>query len=548
MRRTTKLITTTIPLRSLLLSGLAAGALGGCATPDYPIRQDYTPPPPIKPAYPIKKDETAPPPAATPPAEPAAQPDSKPDQAAAVPSGAAVESTPLPPVSEPAPANPGLTKISTEPTPATTTAATTPVSTSPAPAATTQTPSPNTAPAAATPTAQTTPAPPAAAPPAATPPAATPAPTYRPPTPQAYEPPRPVRRTETRLVTDGKVVAARGMYRDYQVREGDHLDAIARDLETSREELIHANRLRKPYRIHPGEHIRVPVAKAYVAQSGDSLTAIAKRFGVGLTELADLNDLPSRGRLTPGMYIALPAHFEDHGPTRESFTQEVYERPAQTYAAQGSSSGAYRPQATYQTTPTAPAYTPGTPYTPSAEALAAANARRQALANATPTYPSSSYSPPSYATPRPETPADTAKLASLGVGKFIWPVRGSVVSGFGAAGMGRRNDGVDIGAPEGSQVKAAAVGEVVYAGDQVPGFGNLVLIKHAGGWVSAYAHLAQVDVRMRDTVYQGQPIGTVGETGGATQPELHFELRYAATPEDKAKPLDPLQILPKSSD
>jgi murein DD-endopeptidase MepM/ murein hydrolase activator NlpD len=384
---------------------------------------------------------------------------------------------------------------------------------------------------------------PAATPPAASastpaPAAATPpkpayqAPAYSPP---AYEPPRPVRRTETRLSTDGKVVAARGMYRDYLVHEGDHLDAIARDLETTRDELIRANHLKKPYRIHPGEHIRVPVAKAYVAQSGDSLTGISKRFGVSVGELADLNDLPAHDRLTPGMYIALPEHYDDHGPSRETFTEEVYQRPAATY----------RPETTYQAasrapaTSAAPAYVPGTPYTPSADALAAAAARREALAHPTPSYPVTRPTAPA------ETPFDAAKLASLGVGKFIWPVKGDVVSPFGASGMGRRNDGVDIGAPEGSEVRAAAVGEVVYAGDQVPGFGNLVLIKHAGGWVSAYAHLAQVQVHMRDTVYQGQQIGTVGESGGASQPELHFELRYAATPEDKAKPLDPMLVLPR---
>ncbi|HEY1562710.1 MAG TPA: LysM peptidoglycan-binding domain-containing M23 family metallopeptidase [Caulobacteraceae bacterium] len=524
------------PVRSLIFYGLAAAALAGCATPDYPIKQGYTPPPPIKPKYPIdRKDQT--PPATLPPAsgtsEPAsapsaasdsaAQTESAPSQVTAAPAPAPVDSTPLaplPPQAEAAPGPAGLTRVSTEQTPVSTApAATTPTPTSQPPAAAATT-APATTPPPAVTTQSTTRA-------AAPPPAAA----YRPPARPAYTPPRPERRTETRLTTDGKVVAARGMYRDYEVRDGDHLDAIARDLETTREELIRANRLKKPYRIHPGEHIKAPVAKAYVAQSGDSLTGVAKRFGVGLGELADLNDLPSHGRLAPGMYIALPAHFEDHGPSRETFTQEVYERPA------------YRPQATYPTASRAPepAYVPGSPYSPSAEALAAASARREALARPTPTYPTTTESA------RPEAPVDTTRLASLGVGKFIWPVRGSVVSSFGASGMGRRNDGVDIGAAEGSEVKAAAVGEVVYAGDQVPGFGNLVLIKHAGGWVSAYAHLGQVDVRMRDTVYQGQQIGTVGQTGGASQPELHFELRYAATPEDKAKPLDPLLVLPKMS-
>lgn len=532
------------PVRSLLLCGMAAAALAGCATPDYPIKQGYTPPPPIKPKYPINgadQTPTASPSATSEKNEPpsaasdsAAQTESAPSQTTAAPAPAPVESAPLapiPPQASAAPGSAGLTRVSTEQTPVTT-----------APAATTPTSPPTTTTSAPPPAAATTmapvPNPPPATAPSTPPPAASsaaPAPAHTTPTPvytaPAYAPPRPERRTETRLTTDGKVVAARGMYRDYEVRDGDHLDAIARDLETTRDELIRANRLKKPYRIHPGEHIKVPVAKAYVAQSGDSLTGIAKRFGVGLGELADLNDLPSHGRLAPGMYIALPAHFDDHGPSRETLTEEVYERPA------------YRPQASYPTASRAPepAYVPGSPYSPSAEALAAANARREALAHPTPTY--STTTEPA----RPEAPVDATKLASLGVGKFIWPVRGSVVSSFGAAGMGRRNDGVDIGAAEGSEVRAAAVGEVVYAGDQVPGFGNLVLIKHAGGWVSAYAHLAQVDVRMRDTVYQGQQIGTVGQTGGASQPELHFELRYAATPEDKARPLDPLLVLPKMS-
>ncbi len=553
-RKTTLTHHRVVPVRSLILCGLAAAALGGCATPDYPIKQGYTPPPPIKPKYPIdRKDQTPPanPPPASgtsePPSAPsaasdsAAQTETAPSQTTAAPAPAAVDSAPLGPIPPQAAAAPGpasLTRVSTEQAPV----ATAPAATTPSPAPTTTT---TTSPPAAATTTAPAPPPPAAAsaPPVAaksTPTPAYTAPVYRPPAQPAYTPPRPERRAETRLTTDGKVVAARGMYRDYEVRDGDHLDAIARDLETTREELIHANRLKKPYRIHPGEHIKVPVAKAYVAQSGDSLTGVAKRFGVGLGELADLNDLPSHGRLAPGMYVALPAHFEDHGPSRETVTQEVYERPA--YGPQASYPTA-RPQASYPTASRAPepTYVPGSPYSPSPEALAAASARREALARPTPTYPSTTEAA------RPEAPVDSTRLASLGVGKFIWPVRGSVVSSFGASGMGRRNDGVDIGAAEGSEVKAAAVGEVVYAGDQVPGFGNLVLIKHAGGWVSAYAHLGQVDVHMRDTVYQGQQIGTVGQTGGASQPELHFELRYAATPEDKARPLDPLLVLPKMS-
>jgi len=154
-----------------------------------------------------------------------------------------------------------------------------------------------------------------------------------------------------------------------------------------------------------------------------------------------------------------------------------------------------------------------------------------------------------YATVSPPAAAAEAALtdgqiAQAAHGRFAWPVRGDIVARFGAEDLGRRNDGVDIRAPEGSVVKAAAPGEVVYAGDQVPGFGNLVLIKHADGWVTAYAHLQSVEVQMKQQVVQGQSLGLVGATGGAPQPELHFEVRFARTPADKARPVDPVLVLP----
>ncbi|HWW25243.1 MAG TPA: M23 family metallopeptidase, partial [Caulobacter sp.] len=99
--------------------------------------------------------------------------------------------------------------------------------------------------------------------------------------------------------------------------------------------------------------------------------------------------------------------------------------------------------------------------------------------------------------------------------------------------------------PAGTPVRAAAAGEVVYAGNQVPGFGNLVLVKHADGWVTAYAHLSSTEVKMRQQVAQGATLGAVGQTGGVTEPQLHFEVRYAPTPKDKARPVDPGLVLPK---
>ncbi|HEY7900985.1 MAG TPA: peptidoglycan DD-metalloendopeptidase family protein [Caulobacteraceae bacterium] len=472
------------PMLLLLLASLATTALAGCATPEYPIKANYTPPPPITPKYPITQTPAS-----------LTEPASATDQAR----NASTQSEPAP-IATDAPA--------AAPT------------SSPAPVQSSSLPPVTTAPESRAPAPAETSAPP-------------PSPAYQPaPTPPpVYE--APVRRTEVRVVTGGKLVKARGMYRDYEVQEGDHLDAIARDLEASRDELVEVNHLKRPYRLRPGQHIRVPVAKAYVVESGDTLATIGRRFGVGVGELANLNDLPTRGRLSAGMFIALPAHYTDHGPTRETFSREVYAnaRPRASYATRAP-----------ERTP-APAYQSG-PYVPSSEALAAGAAKRAegSRGESTPTY---SYAPSYETRPTPEAPINSAAVASLGQGRFIWPVRGSILAPFGTSGIGRRNDGVDIGAPQGSAVRASAVGQVVYAGDQVPGFGNLVLIKHTGGWVSAYAHLGSVSVHMRDDVYQGEQVGTVGESGGVSQPQLHFELRYAASPADKAKPVDPLLMLPK---
>jgi len=135
--------------------------------------------------------------------------------------------------------------------------------------------------------------------------------------------------------------------------------------------------------------------------------------------------------------------------------------------------------------------------------------------------------------------------AVAGRGRFVWPVKGEVISPFGPKGPGQRNDGLNIAAQEGDPVRAAADGEVVYAGDQVPGFGKLVLIKHEGGWVTAYAHLSEIAVKMKDRVTQSGEIGKAGRTGAVASPQLHFEVRYAPTAKDKARPVDPITLLPQ---
>ena len=109
--------------------------------------------------------------------------------------------------------------------------------------------------------------------------------------------------------------------------------------------------------------------------------------------------------------------------------------------------------------------------------------------------------------------------------KFDWPVQGRIISGFGNLGSGRKNDGINIKADLGATVKAADAGTVAYAGNELKGFGNLILIKHPDGWVTAYAHNDTLKVRKGQKVTKGTVISTVGNSGGVGTPQLHFETR-----------------------
>ena len=107
----------------------------------------------------------------------------------------------------------------------------------------------------------------------------------------------------------------------------------------------------------------------------------------------------------------------------------------------------------------------------------------------------------------------------------MWPVQGKVIANFGSLGKGRKNDGINISAAKGTAVKAADAGTVAYAGNELKGFGNLILIKHHDGWITAYAHNDKLLVKKGQKVKKGEKISTVGSTGGVSDPQLHFEVR-----------------------
>lgn len=142
---------------------------------------------------------------------------------------------------------------------------------------------------------------------------------------------------------------------------------------------------------------------------------------------------------------------------------------------------------------------------------------------------------PAAPAPQPEVakaPAPEPEATASVSGDFRWPARGRVIAGFGANGG---NEGINIAVPEGTPVKATEAGTVTYAGSEVKGYGNLVLIKHENGYVSAYAHNGSLSVKRGEQVKRGQVIATSGQTGNVTSPQLHFEIRKGAQPVDPMK-------------
>ncbi|MGB8528776.1 MAG: M23 family metallopeptidase, partial [Rhodoplanes sp.] len=142
------------------------------------------------------------------------------------------------------------------------------------------------------------------------------------------------------------------------------------------------------------------------------------------------------------------------------------------------------------------------------------------------------------ATPTTEIEAEEAPTNRNGELAFRWPVRGRVIANFGAKTNGQQNDGINLAVPEGTAVRAAEDGVVAYAGNELKGYGNLILIRHSNGFVTAYAHASEIMVKRNDKVRRGQVIAKSGQTGTVASPQLHFEIRKGSSP------IDPMQHLP----
>jgi murein DD-endopeptidase MepM/ murein hydrolase activator NlpD len=301
------------------------------------------------------------------------------------------------------------------------------------------------------------------------------------------------------------------------VEPGETLETIARKHDVPVAVIMQANHITNPATVHVGQHLVIPryhsapvMAYAppatraattpnsertgaprtvlastngvHIVAPGETLNSIARRYGKPVIVLARANNISPYTMVRVGERIIIP---------------DAGEKP--------------RAEAT-----------PPTPPPPSHRDVAAEESPHSAW-NAIPVKP-----------PAQQIPVKTAEAVGT-VPSFGWPVHGRVIAGFGPAPNGLQNDGIDVSVPQGTPIKAADDGVVAYAGNELKGYGNLVLIRHSDGFVTAYAHASEILVKRGENVKRGEVIAKAGDTGNVKMPELHFEIRKGATPVDPAQ-------------
>ena len=267
--------------------------------------------------------------------------------------------------------------------------------------------------------------------------------------------------------------------RTVTVQKGDSVYLIARRHNVPMKAIIETNGLKAPYILLPGQVLRLNPPLVYVVRRGDSLYAISRRHGVDMRALAQANAIAPPYTIFPGQQLAVPDFYTSVASVAKP---------------------------------------------PEPELRSPATTRRSAPSRANPVVSA----PPPIAPPSPPARAGS---------RFVWPVDGRVISRFGTTGKGLHNDGINISVKRGASVKAVENGVVAYSGNELQGFGNLLLIKHADGWMSAYAHNDQLLVKRGEQVNRGQVISRAGASGSVKDPQLHFELRRGT------KAVDPLEYL-----
>ncbi|MCK1306916.1 MULTISPECIES: LysM peptidoglycan-binding domain-containing M23 family metallopeptidase [Bradyrhizobium] len=318
------------------------------------------------------------------------------------------------------------------------------------------------------------------------------------------------------------------------VGTSDTLDLLAKRYRVTPQAILAANGYKGPRALSPGQQLIIPhqataaapaplmasVAAApapaakpvaavaapsstHFVNHGDTLASIARKNHISAAELARANGLDPSAKLKLGARLAVP------GAKTAAVAAPLAAAPV----------GAAPVAGTLQPVAAAPA-----PATKMAAVAAPVQSARLAQATA------------NVEDKAADTPAKAAETTSA-LPTFRWPVRGKVVTSYGAKTNGKSNDGINLAVPEGTPVKAAEDGVVAYSGNELKGYGNLVLVRHSNGYVTAYAHASELMVKRGDTIKRGQVIAKSGQSGEVASPQLHFEIRKGSSP------VDPLQFL-----
>ena len=257
-----------------------------------------------------------------------------------------------------------------------------------------------------------------------------------------------------------------------KVRKNDTLFGIATRYNVTPQSIVETNSLLPPYELNPGKVLKIIPSRSHIVRHGDSVYVISQRYAVSQYQLAHLNGLSPPFELEVGQRLQLPNTL-DFSVLDSGLPDGI----GGTDLAQ--------------------------PTTAAGKTASANTLRKRFVA--------------------PE----------LGVsGGFTWPVKGEIIAEFGPSQRGVHNDGVNIAAKQGVKVGAAAKGRVAFVGSNIKSFGRLVLIKHDGGIITAYAHLGDITVKEGEIVSVGQAIGSIGKSGRVETPQLHFEIRKLRQPVD----------------
>ena len=257
----------------------------------------------------------------------------------------------------------------------------------------------------------------------------------------------------------------------------------------------------------PSPEVMAKYSGSYTVQPGDSLYKIARANRVNFSELQNVNGISDVRKVKPGMVLKVPAGMPV--AAAETLPQPVAPVPA---------------------APAAPRMTQNTTTQPTV-----INAGKQVASlndKGTDAVPAAAAPAPAPKADKVAAAAPQAAVQAAGSSKLRWPVSGRVIAGFGGRSDGTHNDGINMSVPLGTEVHAAESGVVAYAGGELKGYGNLVLLRHDNGWVTAYAHNDELMVKRGDKVTRGQVIGKAGKTGTVDQPQVHFELRQGSKPVD----------------